>query len=125
MPDRLLTGLWALAAAALIVVALAAAAWGLRPAASVAAGGAWNLASLWCLSRMLHAWLGPHPSRRRVVGWLLVKFPLLYSLVWLVLRVPAFSWVGFGVGFSVVLLVAVGWFTAHAQRLAIVRAHVR
>ena len=52
---------WAVAATALIAVRPA---WAL----SFAAGGAWNLASLFCLAHMLKAWLGPMPSQRRAIG---------------------------------------------------------
>ena len=112
----------------------------------VAAGIAWNLASLWCLSRMLAAWLVPPPARggaitgltfeRRpesrpatilrfqsafggrwqVVGWLLVKFPLLYLLAFALLRGSSVSLVGFGAGFSAVLVVMLAAFALRAQR---------
>ncbi|MBI3088287.1 MAG: hypothetical protein HYY91_05325 [Candidatus Omnitrophica bacterium] len=72
-------------------------------------GAVWSLASAWCLARVFRAWLGPRPSRRRVVMWLLVKFPLLYALMVMLLRQPAVSVIGFGVGFTLVLFVMIGW----------------
>ena len=126
MTERLLRRVWLVAASVLALAAATAAwAWGAKAAAGVLAGGAWNLASLWCLARLLNAWLGPHPSRRRVIGWLLVKFPLLYLLVFLLLRRPAVSLVGFGVGFTVVLAVVVGGMAVPATRMAAARSHDR
>jgi hypothetical protein len=40
------------------------------------------------------------------VGWLLVKFPLLYVLLFACWRLPLVSIVGFGVGFGAVLLLS-------------------
>ena len=96
-----------------------------NPVLGVLAGATWNLASLWCLTRLLRAWLGPQPSRRRVLLWLLVKFPLLYLLVFLLLRQPAISVVGFGVGFSLALLVVVGWLLRQAVQMSPIRPHGR
>jgi len=88
--------------AAVMVAGCAATAWvqGSALIAGVLAGAAWNLASLWCLSRMLAAWLGPRRSSRRALGWLLVKFPLLYVLAFVMLRSGSVSLVGFGIGFG-------------------------
>jgi len=91
----------------------------------VLAGALWNLASLWCLTQLLRAWLGPHPSRRRVLLWLLVKFPLFYLLVFVLLRHPAISIVGFGVGFTLVLLLVMGWVIRQSQRALAIRPHGR
>ena len=82
----------------------------------VVAGIAWNLASLWCLSRLLAAWLGPSPSKRRAIGWLLVKFPLLYLLAFALVRGSSVSLIGFGAGFSAVLVVMLAAFALRAQR---------
>ena len=83
-------------------------------AIGVAAGVAWNGASLWCLTQLLRAWLGPQPSRRRAIIWVVVKFPLLYALTFFLLRNAKVSIVGFGIGFSVVLFAAIGvlWWKA-------------
>ena len=108
---------------ATIVSAGALALW--RPAIAVGAlvGGIWNLASLWCFGQLLRAWLGPHSSRRRVVLWLLVKFPLLYLLVGALLYRRLISLLGFGIGFSLVLVLALGWWLRSAARLSPVRSN--
>jgi len=114
--------------AAVMVAGCAATAWvqGSALIAGVLAGAAWNLASLWCLSRMLAAWLGPRRSSRRALGWLLVKFPLLYVLAFVMLRSGSVSLVGFGIGFTVVLSLALLGVAIRAQRLlAPVKSHVR
>lgn len=118
MPNRL-TGRQLLAAA-LCITGLAgiATVWQTRFAAGLLAGGFWNLASLWCLTQLLDAWLGPRASRRRAVGWLIVKFPLLYLAVFLLLSAPTLSVVGFGVGFTVVLALAISSMAWHSRRLA-------
>ena len=94
-------------------------------ALSVVGGALWSAANLWCLTRLLNAWLGPRCSRRRVVGWLLLKFPLLYVAVFLLLRSPALSVAGFSVGFTLVLIAAIGWLAVRAQRLSTLRPHGR
>ena len=105
-------------------------------ALGVLAGGLWNLANLYCLTRLLTAWLGPprpagHDGRggrrstRRVVGWLLVKFIALYFLAFALLRLPGVSPVGFGVGFTVVLIGAVWLLALRARRLVPPVAHDR
>lgn len=71
---------------------------------SLLAGAAWNGANLWCLRRLLGAWLGPKHSTRRVVVWLLVKYPLLYALAFCLLRQAQVSPVWFGCGFTLVLV---------------------
>ena len=118
---------WVLYAAAML--AAGGAIVRLQGAAMVAgmfAGAAWNLASLWCLARMLAAWLGPRASTRRALGWLLVKFPLLYLLAFVMLRGRAVSIVGFGIGFTVVLVVALASLAVRTQRLlAPVKSHGR
>ncbi len=86
---------------------IAAAGFGARTAAGVVIGGVWNLASLWCLTQMLQAWIGPRPSQRRVIGWLLVKFPLLYAGIFLIFQTKAVPFGAFSVGFTLVLLVAI------------------
>ncbi len=86
-----------------------------RLTVGIVAGILWNVASLWCLTRMLGAWLGPQPSRRRAIGWLLIKFPLLYLGAYVLLR-HAVSPIGFSIGFSLALIGALAWFVACAQR---------
>ena len=88
------------------------------------AGAAWNAASLWCLSRLLGSWLGPSPSRRRVAAWLALKITL-YGTAWKVIAQPAVSLIGFGLGFTVVLVAALAWALVRAQRTALVRTYVR
>ena len=117
--------LFLLAGAAVAVCAAGAAAWGGSTTLGVAAGGAWNLASLWCLAQLLGAWLGPQPSRRRALLWLFMKFPLLYAAVFALLRLPGISAAGFGIGFTLVLVGAIAWLTVHAQRLAGSRSYGR
>lgn len=97
--------------------------WNAPLALGVFAGAWWNAASLWCLTHLLTAWLGPAPSRRRAVGWLLVKFPLLYAVVFVFLRAPALSAIGFGLGFSAVLVGAIGSLIPHAPPLATTRSY--
>lgn len=87
-----------------------------RVLTGVAAGAAWNFASLWCLINLLSAWLGPQPSRRRALGWLVVKFPVLYALAVLLVRHAQVSVLGFSVGFTAVMAVSMGWFAVQANR---------
>lgn len=110
---------WLLAAAVLLVAV--AASWLVAPRIVIGllAGGVWNLVSLWCLSRLLNAWVTPRASRLRALGWLLVKFPLLYVLVFLLLRAPSVSLVGFSLGFTAVLAVAMGWCILRSQRMMV------
>jgi len=72
-------------------------------AAGVLAGGLWNAANLWCLSQALGSWLAPGQTRRRQIGWFVVKFPLLYAVAFGLLQIPGFSLIGFGIGFTIVL----------------------
>ena len=106
------------AAGALAICAIVAQiGWGPVASGGVLAGGLWNLASLWCLSQLLAAWLGPRPSSRRAILWLSVKFPLLYLAAFALMRQSGLSLVGFGVGFTVVLIVAVAALALQAQRM--------
>ena len=123
--DRFLKALGLAALVTLLITAIAAAIWGTRIAGGVLFGGAWNLASLWCLSRLLDAWLRPNSSRRRAVGWLLLKFPLLYLVVFGVMHAPTASLVGFGAGFTVVLAVVVGALAVNAQRMTMADSYGR
>ncbi len=124
MPDRaVLRKLWVIAASALVIAALPAWGWGPRAVGSVLAGGLWNLASLWCLSRLLGAWLRPDPHRRVVLGWLALKGALLALLIGVVLRAPWLSFIGFGIGFTIVLIVIVASFAWHARQLVAGQPH--
>ena len=125
MTERLLQQLegWAAAATALA----AALVWSSRPplALGIAIGGAWNLASLWCLARLLNAWLGPRRSNRRVILWLVVKFPLLYLLAAACFRLSAASLMGFGIGFTASLAIVIGGFALQVPRVPQVHPHGR
>lgn len=67
----------------------------------------WGGLNLWCLWQLLRECLGPTVSWRRTIPWLIVKFPLVYAVAaWLLTR-PGVSSLGFGVGFSLVLVVAI------------------
>ncbi len=136
MSDRLRTTWWVAAAMTAALATASAALWDRRMSLGVLAGGAWNLASLWCLTRLLTAWIGsrpanaegrdqPQPSRRRVVIWLLFKFPLLYLVVFGILHSPSVSGVGFGVGFTLVLVVAVASLALQARRMSLVKSYGR
>lgn len=106
-----------------VLLSAAAAAW-ISPtiALGVLAGGLWNLASLWCLLHLLDAWLGPRPSRKRAVAWLIAKFPLLYLAVVGLCYSSAISLLGFGLGFTVILVLAMGWFARQARQMQAVRS---
>ena len=117
MSRQAVSSLWMISSAAVCGASLLACIWDARVALGIAAGGLWNMASLWCLMQLLDAWLGARPSRRRAILWLLVKFPLLYLVIVMALRWPSISLVGFGIGFTLVLaLAAVGY--AQMARLA-------
>ena len=94
-------------------------------ALGILAGGLWNVLSLWCLIRLLNAWIGPRQSTRRALGWLLVKFPLLYALLIVAFRFRMVSAAGFGIGFTLVLGAALGVLGFSARRMIGVRAHGR
>jgi len=126
MNERNRFRMWAIGAVVTVLVGACMALLGAAPLAfGIICGGLWNLASLWCLTQLLDAWLGPHPSRRRAVLWLLVKFPLLYLLIFTALRQPAIALAGFGIGFTLVLVAAVGVLASSAQRRTTVRANGR
>ena len=104
MTERTLQRVLLIGGVATAVASLASLRWGAAAALSVAAGGAWNLANLWCLSRALGVWINPQQAPRRVrIGWFLVKFPLLYAVAFGMLKIPGTSLIGFGVGFTMVL----------------------
>ena len=97
---------------------LAALGWGVRAGIGVLVGGVWNLASLWCLTRLLGEWFSARPSRRRVLGWLLVKFPLLYFAIVLLFGKHAVPLLAFGAGFTIVLVVVISSLAASMRSLA-------
>lgn len=77
--------------------------------AAVALGGGWSLANLWILRSLAPTLLAQ--DRRR--GWrfvllLLLKFPVLYLLGWVLLTRSGFSGIGLLVGFSLPLSVLTG-----------------
>ena len=125
MSERLLLQLELCAAAA--VAAAAALAWNAREplALGIAAGGAWSLASLWCLARLLAAWLSPTHSRRRVIGWLLVKLAVLYPLAVAFLLAAPHLAMSFGIGFTVALAVMAVGFACQGIRAAQAQSHGR
>lgn len=95
--------------------------WGTTPALAIAAGGLWNLLNITCLIRFLLVLTEQEPGSKRskpaslrLALWFLVKFPLLYGAAFLLLWKLNISALGFAVGFSVVLLIAVfaGWMQA-------------
>ncbi|MBI3997372.1 MAG: hypothetical protein HY352_06935 [Candidatus Omnitrophica bacterium] len=145
MNERLVTQLWWVTTGAVGFATLIAWHWGKGMAMGVFAGGLWNLVSLWCLSQLLHAWLGTprpaghqsrppqllrgsgqgggQPSRRRAIAWLLVKFPLLYFIIFRVFQSPEVSVLGFGVGFTIVLGVSLVWWVWQAKRMGAAHVH--
>ena len=126
MSDRALNRLCVIGAAATSAAALIANLAGASaPALGILVGGLWNLLSLWCLARLLKTWLGPQHSSRRALGWLLVKFPLLYALLFVAFRHQAVSLLGFGIGFTLVLAVALGVLGASSRQAFGVRSHGR
>ena len=109
---------WSLSAAVLVIAALPAWWWGPRVVASMLVGGLWNVGSLWCLSQVLGAWLRPQPDKRRALGWLAVKIAWLAALGAMMLRAPWLSFMGFGIGLTVVLVVVIAGLGLRANFLA-------
>ncbi len=105
------------AALATVLASSVAALHGPRLAVSLLAGGTWHIMSLGCLTRVLAAWLGPQPSRRRAVGWLLLKLSL-YGGAFAMMQWQAVSALGFGLGFTLVLVIVLAVFAVSARRLA-------
>ena len=125
MHNRMIRQLVCAVGAVLGASALLALRWDVAVATGIVVGGLWNLASFWCLANLLQAWLGPKPSRRRAVTWLLIKFPLLYGVIFTVFISRAVSSIGFGIGFTVVLVVLLGWYVLRAPQMAAARSHGR
>jgi len=104
------TGLWLLSGALAL--------WGhAKLGLGLFAGSTWNAVNLWCLARLLNAWLKPPHSTRAVIGWLLVKFPLLYVAVFWLLSQSLVSVLGFGVGFTIVLVAVMAGMAIRAPQL--------
>ncbi len=72
----------------------------------LAAGGAWSWVNLWCLQRALRVWLSPSPRFWVAAVWIAAKL-LLYGLAVVLLLRPRLSPVGFGIGFTFVVLGAI------------------
>ena len=126
MPDgAVLRQRWVIAASALVIAALPGWMWGPRVVGSILAGGLWNLASLWCLTRLLGVWLRPDPSRNRLLGWLALKSAWLALLIGAVLRAPWLSFIGFGIGFTIMLIIIVASFALPSRRLLTGQSHGR
>lgn len=126
MNKHIFLRVWAIVAGILFVgTIIAASGWGLRVAWGVGLGGLWNLANIWCLAQLVNAWLGSQTSRRRVLQWLFVKCALLYILVVGLLQHPDISLIGFGVGFTVVLMGTVIVLALRAQHLFVPLSHDR
>ena len=83
---------------------------------AAACGAAWALANFWCFHRVLRVWLSTAPSKRAVLSWFVVKFPLLYGVAVFLLTRPGFSAIGFGIGFTAALAAAMVVMVARAVR---------
>ena len=120
MSNRPIWNLWSFAAAVLVIASLPAWWWGPRMVASMLAGGLWNLGSLWCLSNLLGVWLPRQGSgnRRQALGWLAAKLAWIGLLVAGVLRASWLSFIGFGVGLTVVLVVIIAGLGIRANRIS-------
>ena len=125
MTDRSLTRLGLGAAIAVAAAALLASCWSRPTAIGMMAGGAWNLASLHCLVRMLRAWLGAARSTRRALGWLLLKLGVLYPLAIVLIRHRYSSILGFSLGVTIVLFVGIVGFIWPARRFPSIQSHGR
>ena len=51
------------------------------------------------------------------VGWLLIKFPLLYGTAWWCFSRLSISLIGFGIGFTLILLAAMAKLLLQARRM--------
>lgn len=116
MGDRALRAFAVIGAGLVALTAAGSLWWHPQAARGILAGGAWNLANLWCLARAMTVWLGPRPSGRRAAWWVIVKFPVLYGVAVGLLFAPGVSLAGFGLGFSVVLACAIVAGIAWSQR---------
>jgi hypothetical protein len=77
--------------------------------AAVALGGGWSLANLFIMKRLAPVVLAKGRRKIRRLGLLLLlKFPVLYFLGWLLLTRTGFSGLGLLIGFSLPLLILTG-----------------
>ncbi|MDP3703325.1 MAG: ATP synthase subunit I [Candidatus Omnitrophota bacterium] len=108
MTDQTLRGILLAGLVATAVAAMGGAPFGIETALGILAGGLWNVANVWCLARALGVWLSPKLApRRHQVGWFIVKFPLLYAVLFGLVQLPGISLMGFGIGFLIVIMAAV------------------
>ena len=124
MTERRFLQLEGCAAAATALVAVLAWTSSSTLAVGIVAGGAWNLANLWCFSRLLAAWLGTH-SRRRAISWLVVKLAVVYPSAVIMLSAAPHLAVGFGIGFGCVLIMVTGGLARASRRPAALPIHGR
>ncbi len=125
MIERRLRSLWLTGVAFLTAATFIALELHAPMAAGLCAGATWNLVNLTCLAGLLHACITPQSSKRWAIAWFVVKFPLLYAIGYQVLRRPDISILGFGIGFTLMLLLVLGWFTFQIPYLLPVRSHGR
>ena len=80
------------------------------------AGVGWQLLSVACLRRLLDAWLQPRPSTWRVVAWLALKIGLVLMLAAGLAAASTTFLVGFSVGFTVAMVLVIGWCARHSRQ---------
>ena len=90
---------------------------------SVFLGAAWQWANFWCLARLLTSWLGQRTARRSTLLWLVIKVPLLYGLLILLLRSPRVSLVGVSIGVIATLPLCLAWYARRRLVMAKLSAH--
>lgn len=88
-----------------IAAGLAWSAGAARMAWSVVLAGAWLLANGWAIAGLCRALLQTRCRWWRLIGALMVKFPVLYGLGWAALVWLSPSAVGLAIGLTVVLIV--------------------
>ena len=99
--------------------------WSAPVALGLLAGAAWSALNFWCLAKALPVWLDGRRSPRRSLVWFIVKFPLLYLLLFVILACPAIAPLGFGVGFLIILAVAAAACVSWRPMLTPVSPHGR
>ncbi len=88
--------------------------WGTYTALGVLAGCVWNTINLILLVQGLNTWFDMNDRRMDYVprgrfykiGLFLAKFPVLYGCAILLLMSPDISKVGFGIGFTIIIVAA-------------------